>query len=148
MYTKILVANSSEALLYNAEELRSKMLSKEHLIKKFLHPDSRKKVHDLIEGDKGRSQNDLGTMPNAYESKHDPKEVEFERFALELTHQLCSVGHLNATDKLLIVAPAHFYNLIAKHWHHKDVKIENLAKDYTKFTVKELSEVLREHLYQ
>lgn len=148
MYTKILVANSSEALLYNAEELRNKILGKEYLIKKFEHLASRKKRHDLVEGDKGRVQKDSSAMNSAYESKHDPKEVEFEHFALELAHQLCTVGHLNATDKLLIVAPAHFYNLIAKHWHHKDVKIENLAKDYTKFNVKELSEVLREAIYK
>lgn len=146
MYTKILVANSSEALLYDAEKLRNEDLTKDHLIKKILHPDSRKKVGELIEGAKGKIHTDQG-LNSAYEGKHGPKENEFERFALELVHTLPEIGKLSAKDKLLIVAPAHFYNLIAKHWHHKDVKIENLAKDYTKFTVKDLSYVLREHLF-
>jgi len=146
MFTKILIANSSEALLYDAEKLRNEDLTKDHLIKKILHPESRKKVVELIDGDKGKIQHD-GATPNAYEGKHGPKEVEFERFALELVRTLPEIGKLSAKDKLLIVAPAHFYNLIAKHWHHKDVKIENLAKDYTRFTVKDISVALREHLF-
>ncbi len=136
----ILVANSAEAFLYSCENLRILDLV---LIKEFTHPDSRKKISDLICDKPGHFKTDGGAH-GSYE-KGDPKKVEAEHFALELAKFVKStVGSANNV-KLIVVTPSHFCSLIKKHL---DVNIKDticISKDYTKHQGKELIESLREH---
>jgi hypothetical protein len=147
MTIKILVANSSEALFFDGEELKTKDL---HLLEKFVHPDSRKKNSDLVSDRAGTSSNS-GNTTNSYEGHHSPKDIEAENFAKELIaslHNYCSSCGKNSGTRLLVVAPIHFFNLFLKHWHCCCVEMEHLAKDYTKFPIKELSAELRKHLFE
>ncbi|MFA6408681.1 MAG: host attachment protein [Gammaproteobacteria bacterium] len=137
----VLIANSSEAQLFDAAELRSKdVLS----LAKFAHPKSREKVSDLVTDKAGFVQNH-GVAANAYEGKHNPKEVEAEHFAEELVKSVTEFCQKYQRSDLLFVAPAHFYNWFKKHWHHHNINIEYLGKDYTKLNARELTLILRKH---
>jgi protein required for attachment to host cells len=142
MVTKVLVANSSEAHFYSTENLRDGDL---HFVKSFFHPESRMKVTDIVT-DKPGFEQAIGHQASAYEPKHSPKEVEAEHFAIDLVAMLGRTGEIKSGDSLIIIAPSTFYNLFTKHWHHSLANIEHIAKDYTKFTVKELTDKLREHI--
>ena len=85
MKTWILVANAAEAKLLSTDNLRVGELG---LVGEFTHPDSRKKAAELTSDKRGRYQTDLGAH-GAF-SKNDPKEVELEHFAIQLSHELKS----------------------------------------------------------
>ena len=142
MTTKILVANASQAHLFTVENLRVDNLS---WVKDFFHPDSQKKGVDLV-CDKSGARASTGNQGGTYEPKHDAKDVAAEHFAIELVRLISEQHNLEKEEKFIIVAPAHFYSLLHKHGHHLFPNIEHIAKDYTKFTVKELTDVLREQL--
>jgi len=135
----VLVTNSSEANLFSCENIRTENLT---LIKNFSHPDSRKKVSDLVSDRPGHFQTDGGAH-GAFE-KGDPKRVEADHFALELVKFIKdTIGSISNT-KLIVVSPSHFSILIKKHLgsHIKDLIC--IPKDYTKYTPKELLDFLRE----
>jgi len=140
----VVIANASEALFLDGTDLRNKDL-KEFL--KLEHPESRKKNSDLVTDRPGRVQLD-GTSDSSYESKRTPKDVEAEHFALLLVEKVYDHCNINKIERLVIAAPTHFYNFFTKHWHHHNpnLQLEHIAKDYTKFTVKELTTTLRDQL--
>ena len=137
----ILVANSSRAFLYNSENLRTSNLS---LLKEFSHPDSRKKVTELVSSRSGSFRGSMGSNA-AYEGTN-PKDVEAGIFAQELCKELKEVC-TSKTDTLYIVTTAHSYGLLEKHLNCK-AKIEYIAKDYTRYKQPELLETLREHIFK
>lgn len=143
MNTWILVTNSSEARLCGAENFRVNDL---RLIQEFSHPESRKKVTDLIADRKGHSTNDTGGG-NSYEGKHDPKEVEAEHFALQLAKQLIAGFEKKQYDQLIVVAPAHFFAYIRKHIHVHINDITNIPKDFTKYPLLKLNSAIKKHLF-
>jgi hypothetical protein len=146
---RILVANSSAAHLYNGDHLR--MDKDLDLIKEYSHPESRMKGSDLVSDRPGTAMHTAnaskGTYSN-YESKHDPKEVEAENFALELTKDVKNIfTPAHSDDELVIVAPAHFSKHFKKHWHGHAAELIHIPKDYVHLNIKDLSAVIREHLY-
>ena len=134
----ILVANASCACLYSSDNLRISNLT---LVKEFLHPDSRKKVTDLISDRAGNFKGSEGSNA-AYEGR-SPKDVEAEFFAEELSKELKKAA---ACKNLIVVSPAHFYGLLEKHLNCKE-KIQYIHKDYTKYQMPKLLKALREHLF-
>jgi len=141
----VIVANASESIFLDGSELRNGDLKE---LYKLEHPDSRKKNSELVTDRAGRVQKD-GNSDSAYESKRTPKDIEAERFSLELAKKVYDHYNANKIEHLVFIAPAHFYGFFIKHWHHHNpnLHIEHLAKDYTKYTVKELTIALREHLF-
>ena len=143
MKTWILVASSAEAKILTTDNLR---IGELEIVREFSHPESRIKTSDLMSGKPGHYKTDNG-MRGAY-SKNDPKEVEAEHFAFELAHELKIGWDQNQYKSLLIVAPSHFYGLIKKHFHdHKIVELDHISKDYTKYTLFELHDSLKKHLF-
>lgn len=145
MMTWVLVANSAIASLYHSSNLRVGAL---HLFKEYVHPESRKKVSDLISDKQGHYQTDGGAR-GAYSKSH-PKEVEAEHFAQELIDELKIHCNFDAIKSLLIVAPDGFYKHIEKHLninHHNQDKISHIAKDYTQYSIQELTTTLKENLF-
>ena len=144
MKTWVLVANASEAKLYNSSNLRTDDL---HFYKEYTHPDSRKKASDLVCDKPGRYDN--GTAGGGAYDSGNPKVVEAEHFALELIKEIKANCHPEETKLLIIVVPNSFYKLMIKHFnisaHHGD-KTMHIAKDYTKYTVIELTQRLKEQL--
>ena len=137
----ILVANASCASLYNSKNLRTHDLS---LVKDFSHPDSRKKISDLVSSRSGSFRGNIGSSA-AYE-RTNPKDVEAQVFAQELCKEL-KEACTSKTETLYIVTTAHFYGLLEKHLNCK-AKIEYIAKDYTKYKQPELLAALREHIFK
>lgn len=143
MTTWILIANAAEAELITSDNLRTGELT---LLRKLEHPDSRKKASELVSDGPGHYKTDSG-MRGSYSSKSDPKEVEAEHFAIELAHELKVGWNQNQYKHLIIVAPAHFYGLMGKHFDSHLPDITHISKDYTRYTLSKLAESLKEHLF-
>lgn len=140
MSTWILIANSSEAHIYSSDNPRIGELK---LVKDFTHPESRKKERELI-SDKGRRQKGEGGVGSDYEKRTNPKKVEAEYFAIELAKELKSNFGINKYENIVIIAPAHFYALIKQHLNTGIPELLYVAKDYTKYKIKDLNKVVRE----
>jgi protein required for attachment to host cells len=144
MKTWILVANASDAKLFQTEDLRKGHLT---LVKEFIHNESREKNTELVADGPGYIQTDRQGR-NAYEKKEDPKQVEADNFAHELVKV---IKHGHATQeflKLIICSSPHFYGLLHKHLNMDDKNFTHIPKDYTKLAPKELIEQLRKHIFQ
>jgi len=140
----ILVANASCAFLYNSKNLRTSELN---LIQEFSHPDSRKKVTELVSSRSGSFRGGAGSVcSNAGYEGTNPKDVEAGIFAQELCKALKETC-VDKTEKLYIVTTPHFYGLLEKHLHCK-AGVEYIAKDYTKYKKLELLQALREHIFK
>lgn len=141
MTTWVLVANSAEAYIYSVDNLRKDKLEK---LKDFYHPDSRKKVTDLVTDRPGHFKIDSGTH-GAF-AKGNPKENEAEHFALQLIKEL-KVGHdAKKYFSLVIITPSHFYNHFKKHLNFTVEDLKHIPKDYTKYDAAKLLSSIREHL--
>jgi protein required for attachment to host cells len=141
MSTWMLVANASKADLYSFDNLCDDNLQ---LIKTFSHPESREKGSDLISDRPGHYQTDHSAR-SAYE-KNDPKEIEAEKFAIELCKGLELDRTQNDYEKLIIVSSPRFYGLIQKHLSKHVPEVTHIPKDYTKCTIEELTKHIHEQL--
>lgn len=142
MTTWVLVANTAEAHLYQSPNLRTEGLS---LIKDFKHPESRKKITDLITDKPGHFKTDNGAR-GAF-TKGDPKETEAEHFALELLKELKSGHDQKKYFSLVIIAPHHFYSHFKKHFNFNLEDVKHISKDYTKYALPKLLTIIREQLF-
>ena len=143
MKTWILVANAAEAKLLTSDNLR---VGETALVKEFSHPESRKKVSELISDKPGHYKTDANTR-GAY-SENDQKEIEADHFALELARELKKHWDQHQFKKLLIVTPAHFYGLLKKHLClGGDLEKIHILKDYTKHNHHDLSEAIKGQLF-
>lgn len=139
----ILVASSSKACIYSAENLHSDELD---LIEEFRHPESRKKGTELASDRPGHFSTDRGAR-SAYE-KSDPKEETAEVFAIELANALKAGRTSNKYNQLVLIAPPHFYGLINKHIKFSVDSIMHINKDYTHLTERDLIAQLHQHIYK
>jgi len=138
----ILLANSAEAKVLATDNLRVGELK---LLREFIHPESRKKISELMTDKPGHYKTDTNAH-SAY-SKSNPKDVEVEHFALQLAHELKAGLDHNLFKKIIIIAPAHFYGVLKKHFdvpHH--IEEVHILKDYTKYTLGKLHVALKDHL--
>ena len=133
MNTWILVANASQAYLYSTKNLHSNELD---LVQEFKHPESRDKGLKLTSDRPGHYQTNHKAR-SAYEKSH-PKEDEAAVFARELVEMLKAGNNNHEYNKLLLVAPPHFYGLINKHIDFARDKLLHIAKDYTHLTARDL----------
>ncbi len=141
MTTCIIVANASDALIYETEQVKGGKFS---LVEKFSHPESRAKGEDLNSDRPGHYQTDHGAR-SAYE-KNDPKQVEAEKFCCELAHHAKKMFGCGKFDHLILVMPAHIHGFFMKHFTCKFSNIEHLSKDYTKLPMDELIEQIHANL--
>jgi protein required for attachment to host cells len=141
--TWILIANSSNARLYSTH---NSYIGGLELINEFNHPSSRLKGIDLVSDRPGHYQS-RGSGHGALIEHSQPKEVEAERFALELANALENGRIHNRYDKLTLIAPAHFQGLMNKHLnHHINEKLtKKILKDYTKSSLKQLETCIHAH---
>ena len=143
MKTWILVANSAEAKILATDKLRTGELE---VVREFTHPESRKKISELMTDKPGHYKTDSGAH-SAYD-KNDPKEIEAEHFAMQLIHELKTGWDQHNFKNLIVVAPAHFYGILRKHMQHFNFcDIDHIPKDYTKYTLSKLHCSLKEHVF-
>ncbi|MBA2653643.1 MAG: host attachment protein [Gammaproteobacteria bacterium] len=128
--TWILIANASEARLFQAEKVTKKIL----LIDEFFHPASRKKIASLVTDVPGRYRKSTSTPLSSFEETFNPKQAEALRFARELAEKLNLGRATNRYTNLILVAPPHFQGLLNKCCNHhvKNLISNTLDKDYTK----------------
>lgn len=135
----ILVANASKAFLYHANHLHSKTLE---LLATFHHPESREKDMNLVSDHPGRLQTNHSAR-STYE-QHDPKEIEAENFAKQLSRCLILGKKQNKYEKLLIIAPPHFYGFLHKNMSRHMTHTLHIPKDYTRLSVDKLITYIKE----
>lgn len=133
--TWILVANASEARLFEAQKSYQKM----QLIESFYHPQSREKTVNLVTDASGRYRN-FSAPISAYDEPSNPKQVEAHRFAQVLAHKLNEGRTQNLYNHLVLVAPPYFHGLLNKccNTKVKNKVVNALDKDYTKLKAREL----------
>jgi protein required for attachment to host cells len=134
--TWILVANASAAILY-CNLGPAKGLTR---VKTMEHAASREKGVDLVTDRPGHAQS-RGNGRGAYVPAKTPKEIEAERFALEIARELDQGRTSNAYQRLILVASPHFMGLLNQHLDPqvRQRVSDSIEKDYTKLTEKELA---------
>jgi protein required for attachment to host cells len=142
--TWILVANASVATVYCNEGPRKGLT----LVKTLNHAASREKGSNLVSDRPGHAQSH-GNGHGAYVSAKSPKEVEAERFALELSRDLNQGRTHNAYQRLILIASPHFMGLLNHHLdsHVRQLVCASVEKDYTKLPEKELAGHLESHIF-
>jgi protein required for attachment to host cells len=132
--TWILVSNASTARLY-AKESGKRGLT---MVKTFEHPESREKASELVSDQPGHYMGQ-GKGRGAF-VEANPKEVEMERFALELAKELEAGRTHQAYGRLILVASPHFMGLLKARLssHVLDLVSDTVEKDYSHDTEKEL----------
>ena len=134
--TWILVANASHASVY-LNDGPHKGLTR---VKTLEHAASREKGAYLATDRPGQQQG-----PNAgrgsFVSSKSPKEVEAERFAIEVARALDHGRTQNAYQRLILVASPHFMGLVNQHLdaHVRQMVSDSIEKDYTKIAEKQLA---------
>ena len=141
--TWVLVANASEARLFQTERLGKDM----SILKDFSHPESRAKGASLASDRPGSTQGRGSSMGTRGDSS-DPKDFEAERFAGELASELDKGRTANAYRRLVLVAAPHFQGLLKTHMntHTRDMVANLINKDYTACDVRDLPARLKECL--
>lgn len=137
---QVIVANSSEAKMYQTSELGQPL----NLVEEYSHPESREKGIDLVSDRPGRYKARMGLGRGAYSEAY-PKEVEADRFARELAECLNGINDYQYDD-LVVIAPPHFNGLLNKHYSRNvRSKIKHvIEKDYTKTPERRLQNILHD----
>ncbi len=137
MKSWILVANSSQAKLYNSENLRAKELK---LLKDLDHPESREKGSELTSDRPGHFQTDHKAR-SSYEKSH-PKQEEAEVFAIELAKLLQDGNNQNEFEKLIVYAAPKFCGMLRQHLGSNLKDFSYIDKDYTQLKTTDLAKQL------
>jgi len=142
--TWIMVANASQANIFCNEGPR-KGLTK---VKTLQHAASREKGSELVSDRPGHNQGH-GNGHGSYVPAKMPKEIEAERFALEIARELNHGRTQNAFQRLILVASPHFMGLLNQHLdaHVRQLVSDSIEKDYTKITDKELAGHLESRIF-
>jgi len=142
--TWILVANASVATVY-CNEGPNKGLTR---VKTLEHAASREKGSDLVSDRPGHSQSH-GNGHGALVAAKSPKEVEAQRFALELSRKLNQGRTEHAYQRLVLIASPHFMGLLNQQIdpHVRQLVSVSIEKDYTKLPEKELAGHLESHIF-
>lgn len=138
----IMVANAAMAAVYASNNILNSS-GDWQLIATLQHPQTKKKRHELVT-DRHGYHKIIGTTQGVYAEPSDPKEVERERFAQQLT-KLLEHGHSTKQfQEFILIAPAHFHGLLAKHFSpplQKCLK-HSIHKDYTSKKVDEIKHLV------
>lgn len=142
--TWILVANASAASIFCNDGPHKGLVK----VKALEHAASREKGSDLVTDRSGHTQS-RGNGRGAYVPAKTPKEIEAERFALEVARELNHGRTSNAFQRLILVASPHFMGLINQHLdtHVRQLVSASIEKDYTKLGEKELAGHLEGHIF-
>lgn len=126
--TWVLVANSSQAKLF-----RLTQFPKIEPIQDFAHPESRLHDQDLISDKPGRNFDRMGTGRHSYESKHDPKSLEIDKFGKILAEHL-NLAHENGDfSRLYLLANPSFLGVLRQELNPRlqNAIVSEIAKDMT-----------------
>jgi protein required for attachment to host cells len=142
--TWVLVANASAANLYINEGPR-KGLRK---LREFAHARSRAKLADLVTDQPARGRSGTGRHAS-YEPPSDPKQMEAERFAAELSDALEAGRKQRHYQRLILVAAPQFMGRLKRQLGAQLQRLvtDSFEKDYTKSDSRSLSRKLEGCIY-
>lgn len=142
--TWILVANASSAVVLRNDGPKKGLVR----VKALEHAASREKGSDLVTDRPGHTLS-RGNGRGAYVPAKTPKEIEADRFALELARELDHGRRSNAYQRLILVASPHFMGLVNHHLdpHVTQLVSASIEKDYTRLDEKELAGHLEDHVF-
>lgn len=142
--TWILVASASEATFYVNKGI-GRGLEKTAFLD---HPESRKKGAELVTDRSGHMQS-VGNGHGARQPATSPKQYEHEVFAREIAGYIEQGRVNNLYQRLIVAAEPHFRGLLNSAFSAqvRSLISENLDKDYTKATEKELLAHLEKLIY-
>ena len=118
-----------------------------HTVQQFDSLAAHKQSSELRSDHPGASYHSDSTAHHAMTPRHDPHELEKEKFSRFVAHELNALSG-NDFDGLVIAAPAHSLNLILHSLHSmtREKLIGTLAKDLIKTPDAELSQQLKAFL--
>lgn len=133
----VVVANSTLAKIFKAETVKQ---LKE--IETLIHPASRQHARDLTSDLPGRTFESTRTgTRHAMEPKTNPKQVEYEIFAKEVSHYL-NQGFANGQyKKVYLAASPSFLGLLRQHLDTKTSQaiVNELDKDLTELETSQIT---------
>ncbi|MBN8828048.1 MAG: host attachment protein [Sphingobacteriia bacterium] len=137
----ILVANSSDCKLYTYSKPNHFTL-----LKHLTHEESRMKIVDLVDDDRGRPDKPFSSTRVTYEPNTDPKEKEWDKFAKEIAN--CIKSEQDNFDKMILIASPKFEGILK---HKLDKKIidkvsKTLTKDLLNMPEQEMLLYIEEHI--
>ncbi|WP_162300079.1 host attachment protein [Kineobactrum sediminis] len=141
MSTWLLVANASQARIYETQPRRLRSLT---LVEEYAHPESREKGERLSSDRPGHFQatttNMAGSAHGEFVEPTNPKDYEHQRFARELADNLNDARNKQRFDNLIVVASPHFHGLINQNLNEHVAKMisNHINKDYTELDEREL----------
>jgi protein required for attachment to host cells len=140
----ILVANASTARIYSNNGPKKGL----KLVKELNHPESRQKSSDLVSDRPGYMQG-FGNGHGSRQPATTPKEIEVDKFALEIAKELDHGRTTNDFERLIVVASNPFIGTLNGHLsnHVRGMVSDSMEKDYTKSTQKELAGYLEPCIY-
>jgi protein required for attachment to host cells len=108
------------------------------LIKELNHVESKMKQHELVTDKPGiyraghakasDNNNAKGFSPGQYTSQTEPKEIEVDKFAKQISNILEHAYSINQYEKLILVAEPHFLGSLKKN-------LSNQTKKSVKHTI-------------
>jgi protein required for attachment to host cells len=137
----ILVANDSEARLLETPEPKEKI----QLLKKFAHPQGRKKEGEINADAPGRSFDSFGKQRHSMGQPLRPHLREEIVFARELIQQLEEGFNQNHFSQLVLIAPPHLLGTLREILpeHLRKAIVSEIPKDYPAwFSDKEVIEMI------
>lgn len=108
--TWVVVANSAQARLFKLG--RFPELEQFEVLS---HKESRLHDQDLVSSRPGRNFERSGVARHAYEPKSDPKQLEIEKFAREISHYLSEAHQKGSFSRLYLLASPAFLGVLRQH---------------------------------
>lgn len=139
-----IIANTNVCRIYEYDKPEKELT----LVKELLHPSSKSKSQDLVSDKPGRYKKNTQNPRSAYEANMNPHEVEIQRFALQIAHELEAGRNSQQYQELMLIIPAHMSGIITAAMN-KNVKAcikETIHKDYLHYSEPDIVDELQEKL--
>lgn len=142
----IVVANTSEAKIYQSQHLPRSLEPVETLQHPLAHAKKSDLVSDRLGEHQGRTPGGQRAPGSTYEPSVDPKQTEAVRFARRVADFLNKARRYNQYQELILVAPAQFQGLLNYYCddHVLALVTAHAQKDYTQLKERELKQHLEE----
>lgn len=108
--TWVVVADACQARIYQVTKF-----PKIQEVACYEHPESRLHNQELAGSKPGRGFQRGGGVRYSYQSELEPKQVEADKFALELAHMLSKCKSERGFDRLYIIAGPTFLGMLRRH---------------------------------
>lgn len=136
----VLVAESSRAKLYSAENRQAPLIE----VEDFVHPEARLHEGDLVSDQPGSDGGSVGQGRHVMDDKTTARESEKIDFARTLAHRLEAALKQKTFKRLVLIAPPTFLGLLRDNLSHE--VMERVTGQIDKNLVQTPAAEIREHL--